>query len=70
MYLGTIVYKKTDEWYIEWQRVVQRVTTSGTTNDNECQSVSIPANFTFFSYKRGAYTKHPKENWKRTFDEG
>ena len=44
-----IVYKKTDEWYIEWQRVtasgttsdnkwqrvVQRVTTSGTANDNE-----------------------------------
>ena len=26
-----IVYKKTDEWYVEWQRVVQRVTT----NDNE-----------------------------------
>ena len=26
-----IVYKKTDEWYIEWQRM----TTSGTTNDNE-----------------------------------
>ena len=44
-----IVYKKTDEWYIEWQRVVQRVTTNDyewkqqvqrvttrdTTNDNE-----------------------------------
>ena len=40
-----IVYKNTDEWYIEWQRVVQRVTTndnewqrmttSGTTSDNE-----------------------------------
>ena len=26
-----IVYKKTDEWYIEWQRV----TTSGTTSDYE-----------------------------------
>ena len=26
-----IVYKKTDEWYNEWQRV----TTSGTTRDNE-----------------------------------
>ena len=24
-----------NEWYIEWQRVVQRVTTSGTTSDNE-----------------------------------
>ena len=31
-----IVYKKTDEWYIEWQRVVQRVTTS----DNEWQQVA------------------------------
>ena len=31
-----IVYKKTDEWYIEWQRV----TTSGTTSDNEWQRVT------------------------------
>ena len=39
-----IVHKKTDDWYIEWQWVVQRVTTSDnewgrvvrvTTNDNE-----------------------------------
>ena len=40
-----IVYKKTDVWYNEWHRVVQRLTTndnerqrmitSGTTNDNE-----------------------------------
>ena len=30
-----IAYKKTDEWYIEWQRV----TTSGTTSDNEWQRV-------------------------------
>ena len=41
-----IVYKKTDEWYIEWQQVVQgvvqRMTTSGTTSDH--------------------FTKHPKEN--------
>ena len=29
-------YKKTDEWYIEWQRVVQRVTT----NDNEWQQMT------------------------------
>ena len=42
-----IVYKKTDEWYIEWQRVttnddewqrvVQRVTTNDTTSGNEWQ---------------------------------
>ena len=31
-----IVYKKTDEWYIEWQRV----TKSGTTSDNEWQRVT------------------------------
>ena len=36
-----IVYKKTDEWYIEWQQVTkidnewQRIITSGATNDNE-----------------------------------
>ena len=40
-----IVYKKTDEWYIEWQRVTkndnewQRVTTSSTTSDKEWQRV-------------------------------
>ena len=41
-----IVYKKTDEctssdneWYNEWQRVVQRVTTSGT-SDNEWQRMT------------------------------
>ena len=32
-----IVYKKTDEWCIEWQRVVQRVTT----NDNEWYKKNI-----------------------------
>ena len=34
----TIFYKKTDEWYIKSQRV-QRMTTSGTTSDNEWQRV-------------------------------
>ena len=28
-----------NEWYSEWQRVVQRVTTSDTTSDNEWQRV-------------------------------
>ena len=37
---GVIVYKKTDEWYIEWQRV----TTSGTTNDNEWQRMTTNDN--------------------------
>ena len=43
-----IVYKETDNWCEwqgmtasdnEWQRVVQQVTTSGTTNDNKWQRV-------------------------------
>ena len=49
-----IFYKKTDEWYIEWQRVttndnewqgvVQRVTTIGITSDNEWQRVAMNDN--------------------------
>ena len=53
-----IVSKKTDEWYIEWQRVtasgttsdnewqrvVQRVTTSGKTSYNEWQRVTTSHN--------------------------
>ena len=36
-----IVYKKTDECYIEWQQVAwQRMTTSGKTNDNEWKGVT------------------------------
>ena len=48
-YVTRIVYKKTDERYIEWQRVVEqvttsykewkRMTTSGTTNDSVWQRV-------------------------------
>ena len=34
--LQLIVYKKTDEWYIEWQWL----TTSGTTSDNKWQRVT------------------------------
>ena len=46
-----IVYKKTDEWYIEWQRMTtsdnewynewQRVTTSKTTSDNEWKQMAM-----------------------------
>ena len=52
-----IVYKKTDKWYSEWQRVTtsdnewQRMTT----NNKEWQRVTISANFLFFSSKRGVY---------------
>ena len=35
-----IVYKKTDEWYIEWQRI----TTRGTTSDNEWQRMKTSDN--------------------------
>ena len=56
-----IAYKKTDEWYIEWQRVVQRETTRDndwqqmTTSDNEWQRVVVLADFLYFSNKRGTY---------------
>ena len=57
-----IVYKKTDEWYIE----SQRVTTSGTTRDNEwqrvVQQVTISASFSFFQIREESNTKHLKEN--------
>ena len=55
---AVIFHKKIDEWYIEWQRVVQRVTTtdsewqpmvqrvtaSGTTRDNEWQQMTTSNN--------------------------
>ena len=28
-----------NEWYNQWQRVIQRMTTSGTTNENEWEQV-------------------------------
>ena len=50
-----------NEWYNEWQRVVQRVTTSGsgTTNDNEWL---FPLIFLFFQIREEPTTKHSKEN--------
>ena len=58
----TIVYKKTDEWYIEWQRVttndnewqrvVKRMTTSGTTSDNEWQRVTTSDNKWYNKWQR------------------
>ena len=53
-----IVYKKKDEWYIEWQQVLQRVTT----NDSKWQRVTISVNFSFFQIREEPTTKHPKEN--------
>ena len=43
-----IVYKKTDEWYIEWQQV--------TTSDSEWQQVTTNDN----EWQRGAYHYAPK----------
>ena len=61
-----------NEWYNEWQQVVQRMRTS----DNEWQRVTISANFSFFQIREKPTTKHPKENsliieedlWKRLID--
>ena len=33
------VYKKTNDWYIEWQ-VLQGLTTNGTMSDNEWQQMA------------------------------
>ena len=56
----------------EWQRWVQRVTTSGTTSDKEWQRMTmsdkewqrgtISANFSFFQIREEPTTKHPKDN--------
>ena len=68
MYFSKIVYKKTDEWYIEWQRVAQWVTASGTTRDNERQreatsdkQVVVLAKFLFSRIREEPTTMHPKE---------
>ena len=38
------------------------MTTNGTTSDNKCQRVTIPANFSFLKkLKEEPTTKHPKE---------
>ena len=67
-----IVYKKIDEWYIEWQRVVQQVIMRGTTSDNErCKKVVLgfkrkqkgnlfPEDFYLFSYARVSKKKYVK----------
>ena len=65
-----IVYKKTDEWYIAWQRVVQRVitsdnewqraTTCGTTSDNEWQRATKNHNEYYNDWYNEWYNK-----WQR-----
>ena len=50
------------------------MTTSGTTNDNKWQRVTISANFPFFfQIREETTTKHPKENSlniEEAFEEG
>ena len=64
--LPAIVYKKTDEWYVEWQRV----TMSGTINSNEWQRVTkMTKNWSFwlnvlFSNKRGTFYSKPWGTFK------
>ena len=68
-----IVYKKTDEWYIEWQRVTtndkewQQVIRNGNEWHNELQRMTTSDHFgyfsgVFFQIRGEATTKHPKEN--------
>ena len=47
-----IVYKKTEEWYIEWQRVVQRVTTSDNEWYNEWQRMTTSDNEWYNEWQR------------------
>ena len=88
-----IVYKKTDEWkhrvktsdeWYEWQRVVQRQTTTDnewqrvTINDNEWQRVAILANFPFFFFFEKERNlplrilkrlfKHWRGSWRETIE--
>ena len=60
-----IIFKKTEEWYIQWQRV----TMSNITSDNDWQRVitndnerPFPQIFFFFRIREETATKHPKEN--------
>ena len=64
-FFGVIVYEKTDEWYIEWQRV----TANGTTSENEwrvvkrvVQRVTTNDNKWSFRIRDEPTTKRPKEN--------
>ena len=73
-----IVYKKTDEWYIELRvtanynelyitKVLQRVTASNMTGDtsgttSNNEQVTISAIFSFFQIREKPIAKHPKEN--------
>ena len=67
--LAQIVYKKTDEWYIEWQRVRTSGTTTDNewqrmrTNGNEWQGVDTSTNSSFFWIRENKEeSKHPMEN--------
>ena len=73
-----IVYKKTDEWYIELRvtanyneffitKVLRRVTACDMAGDtsgttSNNEQVTISAIFPFFQIREKPITKHPKEN--------
>ena len=71
-YQQLILYKKTNEWYIKWQRVYnerQRELQGVTTRENEWQWVTTNDNglllrliFPFFEQERNIITKHSNEN--------
>ena len=68
-----VIYKKTEEWYIEWHRmttsdnechrVVQQMTTSDITSDNEWQRVvqQVTTNDNKWQW----VTKNDNSEWQR-----
>ena len=62
-----IVYKKTDEWYIEWQRVVQRVTTNDNEWYNEWQRMTTSDNEWYNEWQRMTTSDN---EWQRVTTSG
>ena len=62
-WIRPVVYRKTDEWYIEWQRM----TTSGTTSDNEWQRVTTNDNEWYNEWQRMTMSEN---EWKRMTESG
>ena len=61
-----IVYKKTDEWYVEWQRVVQRVTTNDNEWYNEWQRMTTSDNEWYNEWQRMTTSDNKWYNeWQR-----
>ena len=58
MPLKAIVYKKTDKWYVEWQRE----TTSGTASDNKWIRVATNDNEWYNEWQRMTQTVTTSDN--------